>query len=318
MNDMLKLKYKVGQIEFEAEGSADAVEQQRINFMNAVLPAAVSAVMQTHAVSDHTLYVEEPPHQQLLVAGTADESKKTDDITEIDYSRTSLPAFLKKYGVLGDQDFTLFAAWFDEQKNGTKVFSSEDVKRYYLEGRRSAYSNNGVLLRCLVKKGYIMDAPTPEEKSGKHYMLTSDGIAYMKSYTPKEQSGEKKKQRTKSQKSTNKMNSQYTEINADDLSLKSYPALKSLHGSKAQVIMAMYIVTNEGRGEWFTVEDVIYILVNIFEVPANIDMINGVFKRNKSMFATDRDPNNAKAFRRKLLSGAKDFATKLIAGEVAE
>ena len=40
MCDVLKLKYKVGEIEFEAEGPAEVVEQQRVNFMNAVLPAA--------------------------------------------------------------------------------------------------------------------------------------------------------------------------------------------------------------------------------------------------------------------------------------
>lgn len=53
MSDTLKLKYKVGEIEFEAEGPADAVEQQRINFMNAVLPAAVNAMVQTRSVSEN-------------------------------------------------------------------------------------------------------------------------------------------------------------------------------------------------------------------------------------------------------------------------
>ena len=76
--------------------------------------------------------------------------------------------------------------------------------------------------------------------------------------------------------------------------------------------MAMYIVTKEDKGEWFTVEDVVHLLINIFEVPANTDMVNGVFKRNRSMFAAEQDENNKKALRRKLLSGAKDFAVELI------
>ena len=50
MSDVLKLKYKVGEIEFEAEGPAEAVEQQRVNFMNVVLPAAVDAMVRTQAV----------------------------------------------------------------------------------------------------------------------------------------------------------------------------------------------------------------------------------------------------------------------------
>ncbi len=76
--------------------------------------------------------------------------------------------------------------------------------------------------------------------------------------------------------------------------------------------MAMYIVTSEGRGEWFTVRDVIYLLINVFEVPADSDKVNGVFKRNKSLFASEQDPTNKKAKRKKLLSGAKDFAISII------
>lgn len=44
----------------------------------------------------------------------------------------------------------------------------------------------------------------------------------------------------------------------------------------------------------------------------NIDKVNGVFRRNKSMFASEQDANNKKALRRKLLSGAKDFAVDII------
>ncbi len=76
--------------------------------------------------------------------------------------------------------------------------------------------------------------------------------------------------------------------------------------------MAMYIVTNENKGEWFTVDDVIYLLVNVFEVPADYDKVNGVFKRNKSMFTSTQNEQNKKALCHKLLSGAKDFAESII------
>ena len=76
----------------------------------------------------------------------------------------------------------------------------------------------------------------------------------------------------------------------------------------------MYIVTNENKGEWFTVDDIIYLLINVFEVPADTDKVNGVFKRNKSMFSSEKDEKNKKALRHKMLSGAKDFAKALIEG----
>lgn len=319
MSDILKLKYKVGEIEFEAEGSADAVEQQRINFMNVVLPAAVSAMVQTRAVAERKTLIETVPQAPLLEAGGSITEQASGKTVEVDYSRTSLTSFLKQYGVLNDPDFTLFAAYFDEKKNGNKAFSVENVKQYYLEGRRSAYSNNSALLRQLAQKGYIMDTTAPEgAKSGKYYMLTDNGIAYIEGYVPKEDSGEKKKSHAKAKKATNNVSEAYKSITADDLNLKNYPAVKALPGAKEQIIMAMYIVVNEGKGEWFTVDDVIHLLVNIFEVPADSDKVKGVFKRNKSMFYPEQNPDNKKALRRKLLSGAKDFAISIIQDSSAE
>lgn len=156
-----------------------------------------------------------------------------------------------------------------------------------------------------------MDTVVPEgAKPGNYYMLTTDGIAYIESYVPQEDLGDKKKPRAK--KATNKKDSVYLTITADDLNLAAYPEVKSLSPGKEQVIMAMYIVTNENKGEWFTVDDVIYLLTNIFEIPANVDNVNGVFKRNKSWFTSKQDDNNKKAYQRKLLTGAKDFAKRLI------
>ena len=317
MSNILKLKYKVGEIEFEVEGPAEAVEQQRVNFMSAVLPAAVDAMVRTRTVVEPQEYINAPQETPLLEANVSAASSV--EATALDLSRTSLASFVNKQGTLSDQDFTLFAAYFDEKKNGTKAFSVENVRQYYTEGRKSPYSNNSELLRQLVKKGYIMDTQAPADaKTGKYYMLTEDGIKYVETYVPKEDAAEKKKPRSKAKKTTSNISPEYAGITADDLNVKNYPAVKSLSGAKEQVIMAMYIVSTETKNDWFTVDDIIHLLVNIFEVPANIDMVNGVFKRNKSMFTSQQDPNNKKAYQRKLLSAAKDFAAELIAKAKAE
>lgn len=193
MSDTLKLEYKVGAIEFRAEGPADVVEQQRVNFMNAVLPAAVEAMVRTQATPLRANYIEDSPQAPMLEAGEEPKPEPLVPSPETDLSRTSLTSYLKPYGTLTDQDFTLFAANFDEVKNGTAAFSVENVKQYYLEGRRAAYSNNSALLRQLAKKGYIMDAPVPEgAKTGKYYMLTDAGMAYIREYKPKEKMGKRK------------------------------------------------------------------------------------------------------------------------------
>lgn len=313
MSEILKLKYKVGQIEFEAEGPAEAVEQQRVNFMSAVLPAAVDAMVRTQSIVEAKPCIDAGNDTPLLESKGAITDNNPVPLEKSDLLRTSLSSYIKKYGDINEQDFTLFAAYFYEIKNGTKVFSIDDVKKYYPEARRPLPKNPSMSLYALAQKGYIMDADSPDgdDKSGKWYMISDEGIAYIENYVPKEDKGEKKKTHRKQNKVVANPSS-YSKITADDLNLKNYPALKSLSSPKDQVILAMYIVTNEGKGEWFTVDDVIYLLVNIYEIPANKDMVNGVFKRNKSMFSSEQDINNKKAYRRKLLSGAKDFAKELI------
>ena len=41
------VKFKIGEIEFEAEGSAEVVERERNVFLNVLLPAAVDAIVRT-------------------------------------------------------------------------------------------------------------------------------------------------------------------------------------------------------------------------------------------------------------------------------
>ena len=315
MSDVLKLKYKVGQIEFEAEGPSDAVELQRVNFMNSVLPAAVEAMVRTQTVIEDKHYIEAKTNTSLLEGKIDEIDAVSIESEEHEFSRTSLSSFIKKYGDVNEQDFTLFAAYFYEIKNGVKVFSIEDVKKFYPEARRPLPKNPSMSLYSLAQKGYIMDAdaPTEDDKNGKWYMISEDGISYIKNYVPKENKGEKKKTHSKQRKITTNT-SAYAQITADDLNIKNYPAVKSFTSSKEQVILAMYIVTTEGKGDWFTVDDVIYLLINIFEISTTPKKVSGVFDRNKSMFTCEQDPNNKKAYRRKLLSGAKDFAKEMIEG----
>ena len=44
MGNPIKVKYKFGQIEFEAEGDSNDVEKQRDYFMNAIIPVATTIV----------------------------------------------------------------------------------------------------------------------------------------------------------------------------------------------------------------------------------------------------------------------------------
>ena len=313
-NNTLKLKYKIGSIEFEAEGPSEEVEKQRAAFVSAVLPAAVDAMRQTQAVILPTAPALEHIDEPISLPSESDEMHLLSG--EEDLSRTSLASFIGKYGPLNDQDFGLFAAYFDEKKNGNRYFNFEMMKQYYSDARRPPYSNNSELIRQLVKKGLIMETTAPEGKTGKFYTITDDGLKYIRTYQPKENGSEKKNR--KARKTAVKTDSQYKGLTADDLRLSDYPQPKTMSSPKEQIVMIMYIITQEGKGEWFTVSDIQYLMINIFDLPSDKDKVNGVFRRNKSWFAAEQDDANKKAVHRKLLSGGKAFAEQLIHAQNGE
>lgn len=307
MEKQIKLKFKIGNIiEFEAEGSVEDVENQKKAFMDTIFPTAVEAVKVEYAKRNETLVQSTPVE---LLPNETLPGKAIEIQPELDLSRTNLSSFIKKYGELSDQDFVLFAVYFDEMKNNIKEFNSESIKQYYIEARRSQYSNNSTLISRLVQKGYIMETATPADKSGKFYMLTDDGLSYVKNYMPKESAGEKKVK--KSHKPSTKGDSQYSTLTADDLNLNNYPKVKDQKGAINQLVLALYIVTNEEKGEWFSFTDINYLFTNIFEIPFNMKTLSGAINGHKSWFASATDDKNKKANKYKLLSGAKDAAKEL-------
>lgn len=299
-----RVKFRFGEIEFEAEGSAEVIERERDIFMNKLLPSAIEAVVKTRSYSVEQVIEERKP---LLIAEdiVPCQSPEAEEL-----SRTSLSSFLMKYGNYSEQDFVLLAAYYDETKNKNKSFSSETVKKYYTEARRKEYSNVSELLRLLAKKGLIMDAPNNEERGCKQYILTADGIKYVKEYVPKLEDTKPKKLTRKPK--TTIQESRYAPLNADCLKPEKYVDVCSLGKFLDQMIMVMYIVTKENLGEWFTTEDVQYLLTKILGIPATKDQVNGVYKRNKKWFDTQKDTNNPKANAYRLLDGGKKHAESLL------
>lgn len=307
-----KVKFKIGEIEFEAEGSAEVIEREREIFMNALLPAAVDAIVRTRGGNVRNQYIETEPSLVMIgetpaISATALQNNQAEDI---DWQRTSLSSYVGKFGKVNDRDFVLISAYYYEKKNGIKSFSIESVKQYYNEARRNKYSNPSQLLTDLAKKGLIMDDPDNGKKSPKYYIISSEGIEYIKSYRPQEQD---EKKSTKIKKSRIKVKSKYEGINIDELNLSKYPEIKKLHDFKEKMMMVMFIVTNEKAGEWFSVTDIMYLMTDIFGEAATVDQINGVFTREKLWFnKSEQTENNKREMKRKLLNQGMDFARSLL------
>ena len=314
----IRVKFKIGEIEFEAEGSAELVERERSIFSTTLLPSAIDAIVRTRGSAQAVQYVEATENQTEVLmtqsASSAAIAPSSEPLLIPSYlSRTSLASFVKEYGVLSDMDFALIAAYYDEKKNRLKSFTSESIKQYYIDARRSKYSNYSGLLQRLAQKGYIMDDPEAEKKTPRSYMLTDAGIQYVETYQPKENAAEKLKI-TKARKTRSKQISIYSILCADDLNLKNYPEIKNQNTFKKQMILLLHIVTIEGKGEYFSVADIQYLLTDMLGLPATRDQINGIISNNKSWFKAEQDLDNKKAYKRKLLQGAKDYAQSIIDG----
>jgi len=75
------------------------------------------------------------------------------------------------------------------------------------------------------------------------------------------------------------------------------------------MILLMYIMTEEEKGEWFSTSDILFVMTDLFGEPATKDQVNGVFNREKIWFKSEKKDGEIK---RKLLSPAKEHAKGLI------
>lgn len=77
------------------------------------------------------------------------------------------------------------------------------------------------------------------------------------------------------------------------------------------MMLILYIVTNENKGEWFTTADVLCLMTDIFGESATERQVKGVFERETRWFKSEHVDGNKKYVHRKLLNEAKQFAQSL-------
>ena len=117
----IRVKFEIGDIKFEAEGSADLVERERSIFNTQLLPAAVDAIMRTRPLVSVDSYTDISEQQRETSSNTVDNlptSKITPSLpAPNDFSRVSLASFAKSKGADSHYDFILCAVYYNEQKN---------------------------------------------------------------------------------------------------------------------------------------------------------------------------------------------------------
>lgn len=308
----IRVKFEIGEIKFEAEGSADLVERERSIFNNTLLPAAIDAIQRTRATQNIQQYIDVRDSQQadsLAVIDTAILTKQTMENSAIDFSKLSLVSFLNTKGVTSNYDFIIGAAYFNEKRTGIRLFSSTTLKELYSEAKRPLPNNLSMALSELVKKGLIMEDVSSRGSVPKMYVLTSDGEKYIINMQPKE--SKEKKTSSKPRKHHQKVDSSYSTINLDDLHLERYPDVRFCKEFKEKMMLVLYIITSEGKGEWFTTADVLCLMTDIFGEVATKNQVEGVFKREKRWFKNEYIGESKRLIHRKLLNEAKIYAQSL-------
>ena len=308
----IRVKFEIGEIKFEAEGSADLVERERSIFNNTLLPAAIDAIVRTRGVVQNASYIEMQDSQQPAVLT----SNNTDALPEqamvsptVDLSRTSLASFVKSKGADAHYDFIICAVYYNEKRNGVSSFSSATLKDLYSEAKKPLPNNLSMSLSELVKKGLIMEDSSANGSTPKMYVLTFEGEESIKNMPPAD--AKEKKIASKARKQRQKAESSYSTINCDDLNLSQYPEIKSFKDFKEKMMLILYIITNEGKGEWFTTSDVLCLMTDIFGESATKKQVDGVFIREKRWFKCENIEGSNKLVHRKLLNEGKSFAQSL-------
>ena len=304
MDCPLKLKLKIGQIEFEAEGSPEDVNFQRCEFMDKLLPAAVEAMTRTNGILAERPFLNAAEVEALPV------SKRTLLLEEAQENQAavqlSINEFLNQKGFSSQIDTAIGLVYYNETFCGCIDFSSEELKRYFKDAKIKTPGNPSDVIAKLIGKSYIMAA---DEKG--RYKLTRTGISFVESYVKKAA----KEKKPKSSRRNPKTPSQYASITADDLHLNKYPEVKRLDNFKDQMMLAMFIVASEGHGDSFSVQDVQCVMTDILGLPATKGQVQGVFDRNVTWFADAENPENKKMIKHRLLTGAKDYVEILIANK---
>jgi DNA-binding PadR family transcriptional regulator len=220
-----------------------------------------------------------------------------------------LASFVKLKGANEHYDFIICAVYYNEKRNGISSFSSATVKELYSDAKKPLPGNLSMSLSELVKKGLIMEDPSAKGSNPKLYVLTSDGEETVQTMQPTEP--KEKKSVSRPRKQRQKAESIYSGINCDDLNLENYPEVKLLKSFKEKMMLILYIVTTEGKGEWFTTADVLCLMTDIFGEAANHTQVEGVFRREKRWFKPENIDGNNKLVHRKLLNEGKSYAQSL-------
>lgn len=282
-----KLRMKFGNIEFEIESDPETVEKERKNFLE-TLPGIIS-LSSNFIVMDSTKSEIILDKTKLVEENTTNASKVTN---------ININTFINEKGFSTDIDMCIGVIYFMSIYENSNEIDSTRIKDRMKEAKLSLPTNISECIRQATIKGFIQQSGKAEN-GVKSYYLTTQGEEYVDNYVKKEV---KRNIKSKIKHTSKPIESQYCTVTREDLSLEKYPNVNDIQATKDKVMLTMYLICNENKGDYFTVNDLIYIMSNIFNEKVTKDMVSGIFKRNPQFFNKRNVEGNNKITEHKLLS----------------
>lgn len=290
-----KLKMKFGNIEFEIESDSETVEKERKSFLE-TLPGIIS-------LSSNFIVMDSQKQQKVI-----DETRLIeDDATVPKLACVTINTFINEKGFATDNDKCLGVIYYMTTYENCDNIDSNSLKDRMREAKLVLPQNPSQCFGQLTKKGFIQ--PNGEmEKGIKYYYLTEEGKNYITTYVKKE----KKKSPSIKRSPSKTIESIYATLTREDLCLEKYPNINDIESTKDRIMLTMYLISKENKGEYFTVNDLIYIMSNIFNEKVTKDMVSGVFKRNPHLFNKRNVQGNNKINEYKLLNPGNRYVEENI------
>lgn len=297
-----KLRIKIGEIEIEVEGDNDLIERERQQFFS-ILPAAISSV--SNILNHQGFNIQKDQAVNEIIENVVYINDGYKD--QVFKSVSNLATFIKEKSFASSSDLVLGVCYYMEKYENEKSININDIINSLSSARHPKLSNPNAFINNNVEKGYLIEEK--EKKGGKKsFKISVHGISYIDKHVPK-QVNEKRKANRKA--NNTQYVSKYSEITRSELNLSSYPEVKKLNSFKEKMVLIMYIFMKEGKGDYFNINDLLFLFPQTFGEKVTKKQIEGLLSREPSWFDKIKD-DNKKLYKYKLLNGAVDFVENII------
>lgn len=286
-----KVKIKLGNFEFEASGDAAVIERERKIVME-LIPRLINV--------DNYNTINPKKDDNIEKIPFVEEVKTLTD------NFVSINQFIKSKKFGNSIDLTLGIIYYVDKYERISIVNQNVLKEYYDKAKEKLPTNLSQNLSNLTQKGFIktLDKGT---RGVINYSITNDGEDYIEKYKPTEQ---KKKSKKTLVKQRSNVKEEVMNITRDNLNLYQYKKLKDIKDFKGKMMLAIYIVSKNTSVDKFSVNDINYILLKIFQERITIDQIKGVIKREPTWFNKEKN-ESTKLWEYELLREGIEYAEEI-------